>query len=129
MCCNASRCPSHAGSQTDSDRDVSQHLDAIRDISKLDPTTTDFVNERLRVARSTIATVEGSLFMIRSIERNEQLFILRELQNIAYDNVDSGGVQDIAQWCMRQWLQMLHSNRNDIDALTGKKSRVSSDMS
>ncbi|KAK2785646.1 hypothetical protein FQN52_008334 [Onygenales sp. PD_12] len=36
-----------------------------------------------------------------------QLRILKTLQRVAYHDPDSGGVKDIAQWCVHRWLILL----------------------
>lgn len=53
-------------------------------------------------------------------DRNsERTTAISTLQSLAYHDVDSAGVSDIAEWCMNQWLLLLQMNAEDLSALRG----------
>jgi hypothetical protein len=70
-------------------------------------------------ARGIIAFVDSTLLMQRADRAADQALIISGLQNIAYHDVDSGGVQDIADWCVTQWLSMVQRDPENVDALQG----------
>jgi len=71
------------------------------------------------VARAIIASVDSTSLMQRADRPTDQAFIIARLQNLAYHDADSGGVQDIADWCVTQWLRMIQRDPENVDALKG----------
>jgi hypothetical protein len=70
-------------------------------------------------ARAIIASVNSTSLMQRADRPTDQAFIIAGLQNLAYHDADSGGVQDIADWCVTQWLRMIQRDAENVDALKG----------
>jgi hypothetical protein len=70
-------------------------------------------------ARATIASLNSTSLMQRADRPTDQAFVIAGLQNLAYHDADSGGVQDIADWCVTQWLRMVQRDPENVDALKG----------
>lgn len=70
-------------------------------------------------ARSVISSVNSTSLMQQPDRAGDQQFIISGLQKLAYYEPDSGGVQDIAEWCVTQWLRLLQHNGENVDALEG----------
>ncbi|KAL9112666.1 MAG: hypothetical protein Q9187_007733, partial [Circinaria calcarea] len=49
----------------------------------------------------------------------EHILVTSTLQQLAYQDVDSGGETDIALWCERQWATILQSHPDNVVALQG----------
>lgn len=77
------------------------------------------VTERLSAARSVITILNTTTLMDQPDRIADQSFIISELQRLAYHDQDAGGVQDIAEWCVAQWLRILQSSTECIEALQG----------
>lgn len=78
---------------------------------------------RISLARASIARINSLSLLSTSDRFQDQLQILSELQNLAYHDTDRGGIQDIAQWCLRSYLQLLaqgHENSPEILAGIGQ---------
>jgi hypothetical protein len=73
----------------------------------------------ISVARAIVASVDSTSLMQRVDRPTDQAFIIAHLQNLAYHDADSGGVQDIADWCVTQWLRMIQRDPENVDALKG----------
>ncbi|KAG8623473.1 hypothetical protein KVT40_008449 [Elsinoe batatas] len=52
------------------------------------------------------------------INSDEQIATTEALQNIAYHDPDAGGVQEIAQWCLDQWLRLLQEDTDNVKILS-----------
>ena len=102
---------------------VAEAIESVRSI-RLDgaPIPTN-INTRLGTARAIIAYLDTTGFMTWRDRFDDQIFVISELQNLAYHETDNGGVQDIAQWCIRQYLFLLNNSQEErIETLTGMKS-------
>jgi hypothetical protein len=103
-------------------REVIQVLQNLRHETT---TTQTEVHSRLSTARNIIVFVDGCNFLNLLDYYEDQVFIVSELQNIAYHDTDHGGVQDIAQWCVRAWLQLLASRSEELpEVLSGEPDNV-----
>ncbi|KAF2221739.1 hypothetical protein BDZ85DRAFT_313954 [Elsinoe ampelina] len=49
---------------------------------------------------------------------DEQIDTTETLQNIAYHDPESGGIQEIAQWCLDQWLRLLQQDTDNVKILS-----------
>lgn len=95
-------------------------LEVLRTLRRQTTTTQTEVHSRLATARDITAFIDRIGFMSRVDHYDDQIFIVSELQSIAYHDTDHGGVQDIAQWCVRAWLQLLASRSEELpEVLTG----------
>jgi hypothetical protein len=103
------------------EQQVAEAIELLKTIRSTQPSTQAEVNERLEAARSIIAILNATSFMTLPDRYDDQIFIITELQNLAYCEVDGGGDQDLAQWCIRMYLQVISQSRDDcVEALTGK---------
>jgi hypothetical protein len=73
----------------------------------------------ISAARAIVASVNSTSLMQRADRPTDQAFIIAGLQNLAYHDADSGGVQDIADWCVTQWLKMIQRDPENVHALKG----------
>lgn len=98
------------------EQQVSDAIDLLRTLRDSRPSTQTEIDARLDAARLIIATLNASSFMSQTERYDDQISVITELQSIAYHEVDGGGVQDIAQWCIRMYLQVVSQSRNDCAA-------------
>lgn len=94
-------------------------LREVRRISERNPSAPDSFDQRIHIARTAIATFEATGFMQMPDRNSERTTAISTLQSLAYHDVDSAGVSDIAEWCMNQWLLLLQMNAEDLSALRG----------
>ena len=59
------------------------------------------------MCRSIMNFLNQNYLLHRAGSLLEQAQIISRMQDVAYHDADSGGVQDLAQWCNRQWLRLL----------------------
>lgn len=126
QCLPQDTAPSGAGLDGSSPQEESTVLEIIQVLSNLrreNPTTQTEVHSRLGTARNMIAFLNSSSFLTWPERYNDQVFVISELQHIAYHDTDHGGVQDIAQWCVRAFLQLLTQNHEEApEVLAGTSS-------
>lgn len=114
-----------SGGGTDETSNSEEHtitdiLQVLRTLHQENTTTRTELQSRLGTARNIIAYLNTSSFLAWPDRYDDQVFIVSELQNIAYLDTDQGGVQDIAQWCVRAYLQLLaHSREECPEVLAG----------
>lgn len=71
----------------------------------------------LTTARTIIQQFSTTTFMHKEDQRDLQTQILSTLQSLAIKGIENGGTSDIMAWCLRHWLLLLQSDRNDVVAL------------
>lgn len=99
---------------------VSGIIGSLRTLRSQAASTQAEIDARLESARSIITSLNATPFMTWTERYDDQIFVIAELQNLAYHEADGGGVQDIAQWCIRQYLQIINQSRDDpVEALSG----------
>ena len=99
---------------------VSEAIASLRTLRSDSSTTQADIDARIETARAIIASINTTSLMTWPDRYDDQIFVITELQNLAYHEVDGGGIQDIAQWCIRQYLQVINQSRDDcIAALSG----------
>lgn len=49
----------------------------------------------------------------------DQAFIIATLQELAYHEIDGGGITDIAEWCMNRWLVLSQIHPASVAAFRG----------
>ena len=74
----------------------------------------------LNFARSITTSFDLTDFMSDPNQTNEQAQVVGVLQKLAFHDADSGGVQDLADWCQRQWLKLLENHPDQLEALKGR---------
>jgi hypothetical protein len=110
------------GIDTAEEQRVSDAIMTLRSLRAETPSTQADIDSRIEIARAIITFLNASSFMSWSDRYDDQIFVISELQNLAYHEVDGGGIQDIAQWCIRQYLQVVNqSSMESTEALAGKK--------
>lgn len=73
----------------------------------------------LGLARTTITHLDNTTFMQQATKTGEQAWMLAALQLLAFKDVDSGIITDIAAWCSRQWLVIVQREPQNLAALRG----------
>lgn len=101
------------------DRISAARTDLQRICDLLEQSSANF-DQYVSVARSIIRQLTRAHFLQSPLLFGEQAWFISKLQQIAYHDADSGAVQDIAEWCVGQWLQILQSDSENLDALLSK---------
>lgn len=99
-----------------------QLQEAIREVRRIadwHPSTPEAWDQRLQAARTTIRTFDSTGFISLPNHSIDRIFVITTLQRVAYHEVDSDGIADIAEWCVRQWLQMLQRDAQNGAVLRG----------
>ncbi|KAL1860865.1 hypothetical protein Plec18170_001379 [Paecilomyces lecythidis] len=76
-------------------------------------------DELLRSVRRIIAFLDSAPISQEPRIERKQLELVDALQNLAYHDADSGGVKDVAEWCMQKWLGVLETDPENWRALKG----------
>jgi len=77
------------------------------------------LDQQITLARSVIRSLDQTALLQRAARVDEQVLIVSRLQDLAYYEPDSGGIRDIANWCVRQWLRLLQQHPEGVDILQG----------
>jgi hypothetical protein len=100
-----------------------QHLATImRELRRLGPDSTSSgyqLDQQVALARSIIEYLDQTFLLQRVARLDDQVLIVSQLQDFAYYDADSGGIRDIANWCVRQWLRLLQQYIEDVGVLQG----------
>lgn len=87
-------------------------------------TTLDAAPDSWRDQLQAIRNIAASLELLDDTpdegRKQWQLPLISVFQRVAYADADNGGVMDIANWCLRQTLTLLHVYPEDVDLLTCK---------
>jgi hypothetical protein len=73
----------------------------------------------ISMARTVIAQLDSTTFMLQSTRTAEQVWTIAALQILAFKDIDNGAVLDIASWCSRQWLVVVQRDSQNLSALRG----------
>ena len=92
----------------------------LRRIETAIETASNDWDRHLAAARAVISSIDNTRLILQRNRADDQVFIISRLQRLAYYDADSGGVQDIADWCVTQWLSLLHVDPGSVEALRGK---------
>jgi hypothetical protein len=103
-----------------SEHNLVQYQQAIDQIDQMLDTSDHRWREYLDQARATMSGLDGISFFDDSNELEAQIRSLNVLQTLAYHDVDSGGVTDIADWVLRRWLKILQDHPQNVEILKGK---------
>ncbi|ERF72206.1 hypothetical protein EPUS_02093 [Endocarpon pusillum Z07020] len=94
----------------------------VRELRRFNPDTepsADQLDQQITLARSIIRHVDQTSILQRATYVQDQVLIISLLQDLAYHDPDSGGIFDIAQWCVRHWLRLLQEYPEDVGVLQG----------
>ncbi|KAF2753183.1 hypothetical protein EJ05DRAFT_480546 [Pseudovirgaria hyperparasitica] len=67
----------------------------------------------LPAARGCIASLDARLWMQSPVPLKDKIYTIEVLQSLAFADADSGGVDDIANWCLYQLMALLYHSPND----------------
>jgi hypothetical protein len=76
--------------------------------------------EQLQAVRSTTASLEIQDTVPNDVEKHWQLPLISVFQRVAFGDADNEPVQDVATWCLRQALVLLHLYPRDVEVLACK---------
>ena len=76
-------------------------------------------------ARRLVTAIDETTLMQQSNRVTDQAYIIAAIQQIAYHEPDTGGLQDLAEWSVNKWLRLLQLVPDSVDALQGMSSAVS----
>ena len=91
----------------------------VRRISDLESSPHMPWEQRLQIARAAIATFDATGLAHMPNRIIDRIFVTAALQRIAYHDAEGSRVDDIADWCMDQWLSLLQRNAEDLNVLRG----------
>lgn len=91
----------------------------VRRIADWSSSNPDTLDQRLRIARNAISTLNAMGFTSIHDRSRDRIFVISTLQKLAYHESDAEGVADIADWCMNQWLQLLQRDGESLSVLRG----------
>lgn len=77
------------------------------------------LEQHVTMARSIIRLLDQTSLLQRAARLDDQVLIVSRLQDLAYHEPDSGGISDIAHWCVRQWLRLLQEHAEVVEVLQG----------
>ncbi|KAI9751594.1 MAG: hypothetical protein M1835_001197 [Candelina submexicana] len=73
----------------------------------------------VNTARDVMHVIGSTTFMSRPGRVGDQVWLIEGLQRLAYHDFDTGGVRDIADWCLRHWLRVLTNHPENVEAHRG----------
>lgn len=73
--------------------------------------------DHLPAIRNITASLEFSDTSPDGARRAWQVSLITVFQRVAYADADSGGVPDVANWCLRQSLTLLQVYQEDVEIL------------
>ena len=94
-------------------RQIIERIDGVLDNSP------DQWQQYLDEARSAMSGLDGLSYFDNVGQLAAQTRAVDILQNLAYHDVDSGGITDIADWCLQKWLKLLQDHPDDVEILKG----------
>jgi hypothetical protein len=77
------------------------------------------LNQQITLARSIIRFLDQTSLLQHAARLEDQVLIVSRIQDLAYYEPDSGGIPDIAHWCVRQWLRLSQQHTEDVGVLQG----------
>jgi hypothetical protein len=111
--------PQHANMNAAEEQRITSAKAELQRIQNSVQTGSHDWDRHITAARGIIASIDSTSLMQRVNRSADQTFIISGLQNLAYHDPDSGGVQDIAEWCVSQWLRMVQRDPEHVNALQG----------
>ena len=80
----------------------------------------DSWRDHLYAVRNVTGVLDFSEASPDEDRRGWQLPLINVFQRVAFADADSGGVLDIANWCLKQAVTLLQLHSNDVDLLICK---------
>lgn len=69
--------------------------------------------------QTSISYINRSQIMYDSRRVEERVWFLNEVHLFAYMDPDSGGIQEITEWCEDEWNRILIDDARNVAAMTG----------
>jgi hypothetical protein len=69
--------------------------------------------------RNLMALLDSTPFFGGPSGVDLQINTVDVIQKLAYQNVDQGGIGDVADWCLERWLRILQRNPDNVQSLKG----------
>jgi hypothetical protein len=88
----------------------------------------DSWREQVQAIRNTTLALELLDRVPDEARKRWQLPLINVFQRVAFADADNAVVQDIADWCLRQALTLLHLYPEDAEVLARKYSRQTSEQ-
>ncbi|KAK3713216.1 hypothetical protein LTR37_008649 [Vermiconidia calcicola] len=73
----------------------------------------------VQLARSVIAHLDQTTFMMQASRTTEQAWMVSGLQRLASSDTDNGGIPDLAAWCSQQWMIIYQRDAQNVAASRG----------
>ncbi|KAF2836394.1 hypothetical protein M501DRAFT_1033910 [Patellaria atrata CBS 101060] len=98
---------------------ISSSWTTITQISQMLSSSPDSWHSYIASARVAINSIDATGFMTNPSLLDQQIFFINTLQRLAYVDADSGGVIDLANWCLQKWLAILSLHPQSVAVLRG----------
>jgi hypothetical protein len=73
----------------------------------------------VQATRNLMALLDSTAFFGGSSGVDLQINTVEIIQKLAFQDVDQGGIGDIADWCLERWLRILQRSPDDVRSLKG----------
>ena len=102
-----------------SEQQLAQHQRTIDQIDGVLNSSAGHWRDLLDPARTAMSGFDALSFFGDTGSLSTQVHVLSVLQNLAYHDVDTGGVTDIGDWTLLKWLRLLQDHPQDVEVLKG----------
>lgn len=99
---------------------IPQWFATVREIDQMLIVNPNNWQNHLNDARNILNDIESSGFINETARTTDQIWVINIIQRLAFSEPDTGSPRDIAEWCLRQWLSILHTRPQNVPALKGK---------
>lgn len=98
---------------------LSEAVDDVRQIAASSSTSSEARARLVATARTAIRVFDSHHLSQLPGSVVDQAFIIATLQELAYHEIDGGGITDIAEWCMNRWLVLSQIHPASVAAFRG----------
>lgn len=98
---------------------LSEAVDDVRQIAASSSTSSEARARLVAAARAAIRVFDDYHLSQLPGSVVDQAFIIATLQELAYHEIDGGGITDIAEWCMNRWLGLSQNHPASVAAFRG----------
>ncbi|RVX65836.1 hypothetical protein B0A52_10293 [Exophiala mesophila] len=100
-------------------RRLTQAVDDVRQIVASSSTSSESRARSVATARAAIRVFDEHDLSQLPGSVVDQAFIITTLQELAYHDIDGGGITDIAEWCIGRWLALSQNPAARVAAFRG----------
>ena len=93
----------------------------ITNINRALKSSPDSWQNYISIVHSCVSNIDQSGVMLDNGRLQERLQIIDEVQEFAYFDADNGGVEGLANWCVREWNRIKESYPDHVGAFEGMK--------